>query len=238
MVTSPVPVTVPDRAPPHYPDPQYAEVMGTRQTSPTNTAAFAHSTGIAWTEWVRLLDDWGAMDRPHPQIARYAAATIRERGQVENPDWWAQSVALAYEQHIGRRVPGQRADGSFEASASRTVTGTLEEALTALSARLSELIEHDGGLAGTAVTTGPSTSATDSWRYWSASLVDGSRVSATIGAAPPSKNATALSPPKVRVGVGHARLGSAEAAQRWKSWWKDVLGSLPADVRTDVRPEK
>ena len=35
--------------------------------------------------------------------------------------WWSQHVTVAYEQARGIREPGQRQDGSFEASVSRTV---------------------------------------------------------------------------------------------------------------------
>jgi hypothetical protein len=38
-------------------------------------------------------------------------------------------IAVAYEQHIGRRVPGQSGDGSSSVSASRAIPGPLDDAL-------------------------------------------------------------------------------------------------------------
>lgn len=43
--------------------------------------------------------------------------------------WWAQGVTVGYEQAIGRRLPGQAADGTFSVSATKTLSSRREEVL-------------------------------------------------------------------------------------------------------------
>jgi hypothetical protein len=71
-------------------------------------------TNRTWTEWIRLLDESGAADRSHRDIARWLGT---EHGV---PDWWTQDITVRYEKHIGRRVVGQRGD-TFSASATKTI---------------------------------------------------------------------------------------------------------------------
>ena len=82
---------------------------------PYSDEVIRRNTGRDWDQWFALLDEWGAAERPHPEIARW----IAEAHAV--PGWWAQGVTVAYEQARGRRVPGQRCDGDFSVSASKTV---------------------------------------------------------------------------------------------------------------------
>jgi hypothetical protein len=74
------------------------------------------NTGRAWDEWFAVLDAWGAVERPHPEIARWVN---QEHGV---PGWWAQGVTVAYEQARGLRAPGQRRGGQFEVDASNRAT--------------------------------------------------------------------------------------------------------------------
>jgi hypothetical protein len=71
-------------------------------------------SGRGWQEWIRLLDDWGAADRTHTEIARHLASDLGVDG------WWAQSVTVGYERARGKRAAHQRPDG-FCAYASKTV---------------------------------------------------------------------------------------------------------------------
>ena len=77
------------------------------------------ATGRSWDEWFALLDEWGARDRPHKEIA----AWLRSRGDISG--WWSQSVTVTYEQARGIRAPGQMADG-FAITASKTIAAPLE----------------------------------------------------------------------------------------------------------------
>ena len=74
------------------------------------------ATGRPWDEWLRFMDSIGAQELDHQQIALKVYAELD--GTVERLGWWTQAVTVAYEQHIGRRVPGQRPDGTFHTSVS------------------------------------------------------------------------------------------------------------------------
>lgn len=80
----------------------------------TSDEAMTAATGRPWSEWFELLDAAGAEAWTHPRIARW----LHDEQGV--PGWWSQAVTVGFEQARGRRMPGQRADGSFEVSASRT----------------------------------------------------------------------------------------------------------------------
>jgi len=122
-------------------------------------------------------------------------------------------IAVAYEQHIGRRVPGQSGDGSYSVSASRTVSGSLDDAL----ARWIEVVGVPSEISGVAVESTPETSATEKWRYWRCSLVDGSRISVNI---------SLKSPDKSIVSVQHDRLEFDDLREHWRTYWKAVLRQL------------
>jgi hypothetical protein len=71
-------------------------------------------TGYAWQEWVRLLDAEGAATMAHREVARI----VHDKYGVR--DWWSQTVTVGYERLKGRRERGQRMDGAFEVSKSKT----------------------------------------------------------------------------------------------------------------------
>lgn len=167
-------------------------------TKPTATAAFAEKTGKSWEGWLDFLEETGARTLSHKEIA----SRIVETGEASG--WWAQGITVAYEQHIGRRKPGQRPGGGYEVSVSKTVAGTPEAAL-ALWGAVAEGLDTADGIAF----AGPAeTSASEKWRYWRRELVDGTRISATIGEKPGDKASIALT---------HARLADDAAVTRWRA---------------------
>jgi hypothetical protein len=89
---------------------------GTRRiVESSSEEALRANTGRGWSEWFALLDDWGATGRSHTEIARWLVEEQKVHG------WWAQSIAVTYEQARGMRIPGQGPDGFFTASASKTI---------------------------------------------------------------------------------------------------------------------
>lgn len=90
--------------------------------------AVVEATGHERSEWFALLDEEGADTWRHRDIAAWLS---RERGV---DPWWAQHLTVAYEQARGIRAPGQRQDGTFEASVTRTVAHDPADALQALAA--------------------------------------------------------------------------------------------------------
>jgi hypothetical protein len=80
-----------------------------------SSAAVQKATGHGWNWWLKALDKAGAVKLPHPDIARM----LSERLGLDSR-WWAQMIAVGYEQARGLRKPNQTAMG-FVASVSRTV---------------------------------------------------------------------------------------------------------------------
>ena len=86
--------------------------------------AIRDRTGRGWEAWFDLLDQWGAAERPHKEIARWVARQL----VTEPLGWNAQAITVSYERaRLGRAV-GQRADG-FAISASKTVATPVGGAL-------------------------------------------------------------------------------------------------------------
>ena len=174
---------------------------------PTSTKNFEAATGRTWEGWVAFLDGIDARKLSHTEIARRIFDTGLASG------WWSQSITVAYEQHIGRRAPGQDCDGVFAVSATRTCAGTLDGVL----ARWVQFLKDREEFGGIAISRGPDTSGTERWRYWRCGLEDGSRVNVTIGEKAPGK---------VLLAVQHERLETADHVEHWRDFWKPLLKSF------------
>lgn len=95
------------------------------------------ATGRERSEWFALLDGADAATWPHKDIADWLS------GEHGVDGWWAQNLTVAYEQARGIRAPGQRQDGRFEASVSRTVALDTADALQALAAVVTVELDAD-----------------------------------------------------------------------------------------------
>ncbi len=80
------------------------------------------ATGRAPDDWYALLDAADGRTIGHTAIAAHLV-------RVGVDPWWAQGIAIGYEQSRGLRIPGQRSDGTFAVSASRQVPGEREAVL-------------------------------------------------------------------------------------------------------------
>ena len=86
---------------------------------PQSDSTLRERTGEGWEHWLAVLDDWGARERSHTEIARYL------RQDLEVDGWWAQTITVGYERARGRRALGENAQG-FTAGASRTINVPVE----------------------------------------------------------------------------------------------------------------
>lgn len=136
---------------------------------PANLGSIEKATGIVWNEWVETLDELNGRELGHAEIARLAHDQLD--GKIDSPGWWSQGVAVAYEQHIGRRAPGQRADGTYEVSVTKTMVMSRDDAFTRVRQTLDRL-EEIGGTKLSDVRT----STTPVRHYWKASVSDGSKI--------------------------------------------------------------
>lgn len=89
---------------------------GTKPALATSDDKIRARTGRGWEEWFDLLDEWGALERSHREIARWIADQL----DIAPLAWNAQAIADTYERARGLRVTGQHADG-FRASVTRTI---------------------------------------------------------------------------------------------------------------------
>jgi len=174
-------------------------------------ASVIKATGKAWTDWFAILDGRGARALPHKEIARL----LREDHGVSG--WWSQSVTVEYEKHVGRREPGQQLSGAYATTVSRTVPGTMDEALDRW---LSLLPAGAGAQAfdGVPFAEEPSISRTEKWRYWRVRLADGTKVTAYVSAKAGAE--TSL------LGVETGGLTGRAAISRWRAFWKAYLARL------------
>jgi hypothetical protein len=173
---------------------------------PVNTTNFAKSTGRSWDEWLAFLEAAGAKNLSHKDIAQ----RIYDTGDATG--WWSQSVAVAYEQHIGRRIPGQK-DQGFTVSASKTCAGTMDDVM----ARWTAFIGGTDSIDGVAISRGPETSDTGKYRNWRCGLADGSRV--VVGL-------SQKAPDKVVLAVAHEKLDAAEKMDPRRAYWKGLLAGF------------
>jgi hypothetical protein len=173
---------------------------------PYSDEVVRRNTGRGWDEWFALLDGWGAAERPHPEIARW----IAENHAV--PGWWAQGVTVAYEQARGRRAPGQRCDGDFSVSASKTVAVPVERLFEAFVDE--ELRER--WLPGAPFQIRTATSARSLRANWEGGST---RVHVWF---------TALGDAKSQAALQHERLPDAETADLMKAYWREQVAVLKA----------
>jgi hypothetical protein len=178
---------------------------------PANTDSIESATGIPWSTWVQLLEGQRAPDLPHAEIVQL----VHQRLNPAHPSagWWAQTITVAFEQHIGRRQPGQQDDGSYEVSIAKTIDGTMDEALLAWDHHIQGAVEFSD----VAISIQPTTSRTEKWRHWHCGLADGTRVNVSTFAKSPGKSGLT---------VTHTKLPNPESAERWRSFWKDYLKRL------------
>lgn len=176
-------------------------------TKRSNTSAIAKATGRSWEHWLQKLEDADARKLAHKDIA--LAAQKHMPAELENPEWWAQSVAVAFEQHIGRRLPGQGQDGTFQGSTTATVHDNLDGSLE----RWVQATKNLQTFNGQDLVNGPSISSSERWRYWRASFSDGTKTQVDIG----------RKGDKSTIAVNITKASSPEAVAEWKEFWRSIL---------------
>jgi hypothetical protein len=174
-------------------------------TLKTSDEKIRERTGRGWEEWFALLDEWGAAERSHREIARWLA----EQMGIHPLAWNAQAITASYELTRGLRVLGEKDDG-FAITASRTVGVPVErlyEAVVSESARTAWL---PGAPLSERTTTWPRSARFD-WSHGP------TRVHMTFLARGEAKSTVA---------VEHRRLADAGEAARMKTYWRERLSVL------------
>ena len=164
-------------------------------------------TGRGWEEWFDLLDDSGAIAKPHAEIARW----LQSEHGIDG--WSAQSVTVSYERARGRRAVGEHADG-FAITASKTVAVPVDRLYDAfVDESLRERWLPDGRLRERTATR-PKSARFD-WGAGETRVVAGF---------------TAKGDARSVVDVEHARLPDAAEAERMKAYWRERVAALKEEL--------
>ena len=184
------------------------ETRGDEETvMPQGDSTLRERTGQGWEHWLAVLDDWGALDRSHTEIARH----LRENLDVDG--WWAQTITVGYERARGRRAVGENAQG-FTAGASRTVNVSVE----ALYDAFMEESRRERWLGDAELEVRTATRPKGARFNWGGGPT---RVIVGFEAKGETKSVVALS---------HERLGDAAEAERLKGVWRSALTALKTQL--------
>ncbi len=169
----------------------------------TSDATIKAKTGCTWERWVSALDYVGAKEMSHRDIATLVNQKYKIGG------WWSQTVTVGYERIKGLRARGQRRDGTYEASKSRT----FDVPVTTLFEAWADANTRRRWLNGESVKVRTATAPKSMRLGWS----DGSIIAIGFQAKGKSKSSVA---------VQHTKLPDRETADRLKQYWSDRLSAL------------
>ncbi|GAB3481514.1 hypothetical protein [Amycolatopsis cihanbeyliensis] len=189
----------------HDQEPSGRSASGTAPRLATSDESIRRRTGRGWEQWFDLLDEWGAAERSHRDIARWVAGQLG----IEPLAWNAQAVAGGYERARGIREVGERADG-FAVTAQKTMMVSPDRLFDLfVDESLRRRWLPDGELRERTATK--PRSARFDW-------LDGeTRVHVVFD----RKGERATT-----VAVEHARLADADEAERMKTYWRERLATL------------
>jgi len=169
--------------------------------------ALRAKTGRSWAEWIATLDAAGARSMTHQEIA----SVLHEKFGVG--PWWTQMVTVGYERIKGLRARGQRRNGSYETTKSRTFNVPVETLFDAWADPATR--RRWLGEAGVKVRTA---TAPKSMRLgWP----DGTIVAVWFVGKGESKSS---------VSVAHQKLPDRETANRLKDYWTEQLERLGKQI--------
>src|SRR5450755_4739813 len=172
----------------------------------------AKATGRSADSWFERLDQWGAAERTHTEIARWLAE------QPGVGSWWAQSITVSYEQARGRRERYQRPDG-FTITTSVTIAVPVAELFEAFTdERLRERWLPGAPL-----------------RLRTATALRSARYDWADGATRVNVGFTAGGADKSRVALSHERLPDAATAADRRRWWREQL--IECKALLEARPQ-
>jgi uncharacterized protein YndB with AHSA1/START domain len=178
------------------PNVDYAKLAG------MSDAAIKAKTGCTWERWTHALDYAGAHAWTHRKIADYVKKTFKV------PDWWTQTVTVGYERIKGIRAIGQRRDGSFEASKSKTFAVPLTRLYKSWS---------DARLRAQWLPEELTVRSATPQKYMRITWSDASSIQLVFTKKGDAKSAVA---------VQHTKLPDRAAATKMKAFWQDRLNAL------------
>ncbi|MBD3161733.1 MAG: hypothetical protein GF346_05700 [Candidatus Eisenbacteria bacterium] len=192
--------------------------------------AVRNATGRGWTDWTRLLDEWGAPRKGHAATARHLA----ERHGLS--PWWSQTVTVRYELDRGLRVEGQRGN-RFALSVTRTVGADRARAFDAFldpknqsiwftttakaDLRIGGRYENADGDTGQFLVIDRPIRVRFTWE--NPKHCPGTRVTVDFAESGPNRT---------QVRLTHAKLASADDREKMKQGWSWAMDSYRSYVET------
>jgi hypothetical protein len=186
---------------------EYAVIAG------MSDAKLKAKTGCTWERWVYALDRKGAEKMSHGEIAKL----VNEKYKV--PGWWSQTVTVGYERIKGLRARGQRRDGKYEATKSRTFNVPVRTLFDAWADSATRHRWLNGATVKVRTATAPKSIRLD----WNDEAI------IAVGFAAKGKS-------KSSVALAHTKLPDRAAADRLKQYWSDRLDAL-GDVLSERRAD-
>lgn len=178
-------------------------------TKASNIASIEKGTGKQWGEWLKWLDKMGAKTLSHLEVSKLIESELQ--GVIDSPSWWAQSVTVAYEQAIGRRVPGQLANGLFELAVSKAASKPRD----VLFAQAVEWFESHRMLDGKKYAN-PRQTTTLKRSNWRCDFADGSKFAVTVEG----------NDEKSKLVLSHTAVPTQHEADQWKAYWASIAEKL------------
>lgn len=201
---TPVSAATADTAPRPTPAPtNYAELAGMSDDS------VKAKTGCPWERWVRALDHDGAAEMTHREIAALVNTKYKMGG------WWSQTVAVGYERIKGMRARGQRRNGTYEATKSRT----FDVPVTSLFEAWADATTRRRWLNGASVKVRTATAPKSMRLDWVDGGANGTGGIIAVGF-------TAKGKSKSAVALAHTKLPDRQTADRFKQYWSERLDTL------------
>ncbi|MBA3758206.1 hypothetical protein H0X10_01060 [Candidatus Saccharibacteria bacterium] len=178
-------------------------------TKAMNIASIEKATNKLWGQWVIELDDSGSRELSHSELARKLYDELD--GKVESHGWWAQGITVAYEQHIGKRIPGQLANGLFELAISKAIPKPRDVVFSQVTEWLEQQVEFNGREQLKA-----RSSTTPKRSNWRCDFSDKSKFAATVEG----------NDEKSKLVLSHTAVPSKTEADIWKVYWRNVANQL------------
>lgn len=166
------------------------------------------ATGCTWERWVKALDSVHGEEMSHRELADY----IHEK--FHTSDWWTQMVAVGYERIRGLRAQGQRRNGEWEVSKSKTITVPAKKLFAAFKTPRGRA-KWLAGAKLTVRTALPEKSIRVRWE-------DGTPVDILF---------TRRGDSKSQVAIQHRRLPTKADADRMRAFWTERLEALAAAMK-------
>lgn len=167
-----------------------------------NITSIEKKFGKSWDYWMKYMSSINAGTLNHAEIAKLVDKKIHD-------SWWAQNITVAYEQQSGRRKPGQREDGTYEAS----TTKMINEEPEVLIEKWTKYVNNDISIKNK-LASEPKVSKTPKRHSWKAELKNSNKAFVAF---------EKMDSGKTQISVMEQRIKTENELKASKEFWKKSL---------------